>query len=41
MLARIFKLAYGDDDDLYKKYSRLQTDFNNIIVAKVIQQSRS
>ena len=33
MLARIFKLAYGDDDDLYKKYSRLQTDFNNIVIS--------
>lgn len=33
MLSRIFKLAYGDDNAIYKKYSRLQTDFNNIIIA--------
>jgi len=33
MFSRIFKLAFGDDDDIYKKYSRLQTDFNNIIIA--------
>lgn len=33
MFSRIFKLAFGDDDDIYKKYSRLQTDFNNIVIA--------
>lgn len=33
MFSRIFKLAFGDDDDIYKKYSRLQTDFNNIIIS--------
>jgi hypothetical protein len=33
MFSRIFKLAYGDDNAIYKKYSRLQTDFNNIIIA--------
>lgn len=32
MLSRIFKLAFGDDNDIYKKYSRLQTDFNNIVI---------
>lgn len=33
MFSRIFKLAFGDDNCIYKKYSRLQTDFNNIIIA--------
>jgi len=33
MFSRIFKLAFGDDNHIYKKYSRLQTDFNNIIIA--------
>lgn len=33
MFSRIFKLAYGDDNDIYKKYSKLQTDFNNIVIA--------
>ena len=33
MFSRIFKLAFGDDNDIYKKYSRLQTDFNNIIIS--------
>ena len=33
MFSRIFKLAFGDTHELYKKYSQLQTDFNNIVIA--------
>jgi hypothetical protein len=34
MFARLFKIALGDTNELYKKYSQLQTDFNRLLIEK-------
>ena len=34
MFARIFKIALGDNHELYKKYSQLQTDLNSLLIEK-------
>ena len=34
MFARIFKIALGDNHELYKKYSQLQSDLNSLLIEK-------
>ena len=34
MFARIMKIVFGTDHELYKKYSQLQTDMNRILIEK-------